>query len=320
MAIYFIQNETNKAIKIGFASDVESRRRALQTASPDRLILLGSIEGDMARERELHREFADLRLVGEWFRPSPKLMDRIRWLTRKPAVLCRREIRSVYLAGKVAGTTWRDALTGGQWSREGTSSAGAIGYDDPWWTHEDAVALPDGRTLDLTGPFWRMLGECGDGWMRGSGGLHANGQYGGDHGCYVVTNPEFLAEQIALTIDQSHLVFAWLDTRESYGTLVELGYARARATYDAANGVGGWPIVVVACPKWDRELWLAYQMAHKFIVAPTPEEAWRRLWADPAAFDSYAETDEEWAYANDDSETILRAGEKCVNAYIESAF
>lgn len=71
--IYFIQNMTSKAIKIGYSGNVKGRMRTLRTASADPLELLGAIEGNKAGEHRLHRRFAVDRLAGEWFRPSEEL-------------------------------------------------------------------------------------------------------------------------------------------------------------------------------------------------------------------------------------------------------
>jgi hypothetical protein len=75
--IYFLQNETNYAVKIGFARDVKSRIRGLRTASPDRLRLVGAIPGERADEHRLHLELARFRGVGEWFRPEPELIEAV---------------------------------------------------------------------------------------------------------------------------------------------------------------------------------------------------------------------------------------------------
>ena len=71
--VYFIQS-ADGPIKIGSASDVNARLGSLQTGSPEKLTLLGAIEGGEARERELHQQFAATRLRGEWFAPSAALL------------------------------------------------------------------------------------------------------------------------------------------------------------------------------------------------------------------------------------------------------
>lgn len=65
--IYFISaDETNK-IKIGFSNDVKNRLKQLQTSCPFELKVLLLIEGDEAKEKELHIKFKKYRVNGEWF-------------------------------------------------------------------------------------------------------------------------------------------------------------------------------------------------------------------------------------------------------------
>jgi hypothetical protein len=74
--VYFIESTGNGRIKIGFTTgDVETRRRALQTGSPEPLRVLAMIQGDEKLERRLHVRFAADRIVGEWFTPSDALVS-----------------------------------------------------------------------------------------------------------------------------------------------------------------------------------------------------------------------------------------------------
>ena len=62
-------------IKIGETDDVEGRIRALQTANPEELSLLGRIPCELHSEKSLHERFKHLRLRGEWFTPAPELLE-----------------------------------------------------------------------------------------------------------------------------------------------------------------------------------------------------------------------------------------------------
>lgn len=66
--VYLIQAE-NGLVKIGIASDVNTRFITLNIASPVKLELLFSIQRDDARQVEttLHNLFKDKRIKGEWF-------------------------------------------------------------------------------------------------------------------------------------------------------------------------------------------------------------------------------------------------------------
>lgn len=80
--IYFILNEDSQAIKIGLAKDLTKRLKALQTSSPAVLKLMKALQVNGAKEardleQSLHRQFADIRLTGEWFRAEAALLNYI---------------------------------------------------------------------------------------------------------------------------------------------------------------------------------------------------------------------------------------------------
>ncbi|MDJ0634058.1 MAG: GIY-YIG nuclease family protein [Xenococcaceae cyanobacterium MO_188.B29] len=71
--IYFIFNSDSNAVKIGRAKNVNNRLKSLQVGSPVKLQLLRIIDvkaGKEAKkgEESFHNKFANLRLLGEWFR------------------------------------------------------------------------------------------------------------------------------------------------------------------------------------------------------------------------------------------------------------
>lgn len=74
--VYFIQDQDG-FIKIGFAIDVKSRLKTLQTGSRQELRLVASIPGDERSEHELHRRFHRGHVRGEWFNPSEDLVSLI---------------------------------------------------------------------------------------------------------------------------------------------------------------------------------------------------------------------------------------------------
>jgi hypothetical protein len=51
------------------------RLSQLQTGNHERLRLLGSIDGFRKREEELHKEFEEHRLLGEWFEPVDGILS-----------------------------------------------------------------------------------------------------------------------------------------------------------------------------------------------------------------------------------------------------
>ena len=66
--IYFVYDPKRDAIKIGCAIDVNRRITALNIIHKTHLNVLGVMSGAIAQERELHRQFQNYRIRGEWFR------------------------------------------------------------------------------------------------------------------------------------------------------------------------------------------------------------------------------------------------------------
>ena len=58
MAVYFVQPESGGPIKIGIARDVARRVASMQTGNHERLLVLATMSGGAAQERELHGMFA----------------------------------------------------------------------------------------------------------------------------------------------------------------------------------------------------------------------------------------------------------------------
>jgi hypothetical protein len=83
--IYFVQR-ANSDIKIGFTDDWQSRRLTLQHKQ-GRIALLGWIEGGVAKEKELHKQFRDYRINkkhrSDWFEVNQGLLDFIQAETIK---------------------------------------------------------------------------------------------------------------------------------------------------------------------------------------------------------------------------------------------
>lgn len=73
MTIYFVTD--GSAIKIGYSATPDTRIRDLQIAHHTELKVLGCIEGEPRDEKRLHKQFAHLKVRGEWFRSDPELLD-----------------------------------------------------------------------------------------------------------------------------------------------------------------------------------------------------------------------------------------------------
>ncbi len=75
--IYFIQCPERIAVKIGVATDVDRRLKALQIGCPDKLNLIGTMNGGFTEERELHRKLRGHRIRGEWYHLNSKVWHEI---------------------------------------------------------------------------------------------------------------------------------------------------------------------------------------------------------------------------------------------------
>ena len=75
ISICFIQGEMTRRIHIGETQNLPHQRlSALQLNSPDRLKLLKVIQASKGDAAQLHQQFAENRLHGEWFYPSQPLL------------------------------------------------------------------------------------------------------------------------------------------------------------------------------------------------------------------------------------------------------
>ena len=83
--IYFFSNRRN--IKIGYTKNkIENRLKQLNTGSDSKLYCIGYMQGNMDKEKELHKQFSNerIRQNGEWFVPSDVLIDYINSHNEKP--------------------------------------------------------------------------------------------------------------------------------------------------------------------------------------------------------------------------------------------
>jgi hypothetical protein len=74
--VYFVGDRFHD-IKIGFAFDLRTRVKELQTGNPSPLLVYGYLPGGLLLERAFHRAFYVDRGIGEWFERSPRLVRTI---------------------------------------------------------------------------------------------------------------------------------------------------------------------------------------------------------------------------------------------------
>lgn len=174
----------------------------------------------------------------------------------------------LYLAGKIDKNDWRHSLLPlrGAWDH--------YAYPDtpPPWPEIKFADIP----ATYVGPYFA---GCDHGCTHGNSGHAAS-----PGGCYRdLPGRETVPARCYAAIDKCDLFIAWLDDLTAYGTLVEIGYAKARGKH-----------VVIGSPKWigraDHldDLWFAAASGRQ-IVTKTPQDLVR--WAvehytpkpDPAA-------------------------------------
>lgn len=78
--VYFVQESTPDGfIKIGFTATKMTGHRGrltmLQNGNPRRLVILATMPGSKLFELQLHHRFDSARVMNEWFRPVPELLE-----------------------------------------------------------------------------------------------------------------------------------------------------------------------------------------------------------------------------------------------------
>lgn len=79
--VYFVEDITAGAIKIGVTRWPKKRLSVLQIGTSNQLRLLATIPGDEHLESDLHARFAAYRRRGEWFDRHPELLAEIERLS-----------------------------------------------------------------------------------------------------------------------------------------------------------------------------------------------------------------------------------------------
>lgn len=129
--IYFIAPVGGGNIKIGVTKNPQRRLRDLRNYSPLPLQTLACVPGNADDECKLHRMFFSAHSHGEWFRPSPEILnfiihvnalgelpDSIKSIERHPSPLKIRgvgikrspEVRARVRAGIIAANARRNAV------------------------------------------------------------------------------------------------------------------------------------------------------------------------------------------------------------------
>jgi hypothetical protein len=161
----------------------------------------------------------------------------------RPVIFAGKTITSVYLAGKVGGSDWRSKVLADPAVFGDVHANVPLVTREGWPRVEAAIRLSDGRALAYTGPYRSFLGEHGASDAAG----HCFNFNENDS-----PTVDDLPALCAFAIRHSDLVFGWIDRTDCYGTLVEVGLARA----------DGIPIFISG-PRLFPDLWFAYALADR---------------------------------------------------------
>lgn len=212
-------------------------------------------------------------------------------------------INVVYLAGKM-NSSYRDFLIGGRYSGVNHSYFWDIVREcipkEDWESDFDWPVVP---SAIFTREGFECLGFCGPYWVPG-GNMECHGHNSGkvNHGTLETENIEdsgFLSvETVAClknkkrpsifrrckdAIKKADLWFAWIDSPDVYGTLVELGQVNQMKLEEVRNGTRG-KVIVVAFSNGLKEsirddMWFGAEAADIRILADNPHDAWVELWS-----------------------------------------
>jgi len=191
---------------------------------------------------------------------------------------CKSKVKSFYLAGKITGTSWRDEIVPG-WS-EAQSSAYANGIEDDLWLDVCSGATACGISLDYCGPWWMDV-DGGHGVASSNVGPHAygdpNANLSSDYAQrQFAEDRKSVSFNVHRAISSADMVFAWIDSLDCYGTIFEIGLARAHKK-----------VVVIGFDKafeqQASEMWLAFEGCY-CVSGACAREAWDQFW-DLVAFE-----------------------------------
>jgi very-short-patch-repair endonuclease len=172
--------------------------------------------------------------------------------------------KNVYLTGKISQNDWRHTLV------EGLGEIIVSEKDTSWPILENAIF----DCLDYVGPFFSLEGH-GAAHYDHSHGVFANLAKYDSHGC-VAGYPRraWTVNNCKEAINEADVIFAWIDDASCYGTLVELGYAKAL-------GKTIW----IAGPTRYQDLWFGYEMADELWFV---DEMDKQIYSEASAKDMLA--------------------------------
>lgn len=203
-------------------------------------------------------------------------------LRHRPVIVAGKRVRKFYLAGKITGHDWRAQIVP-EWSEENHSTtyylSGVPDSRGKLW--EVVIAISEAETgvfLDYVGPWWYDDCGCGHGSSTGTKSPHAYVSRTGDQyddaeekAVEVRMARGVVAGLVEEAVNDADMMFAWIDSDDCLGTMLELGMALAR----------GIPVVVASPASFSQdETWLVRRFADFNVTADSAGEAWTKFWAE----------------------------------------
>ena len=169
----------------------------------------------------------------------------------------------VYYAGKIDKNDWRHELYG---LRNASGDIHAFLYD-----HGDMIVSANMVTVDHLFTHYDFIEYCGPffiGCDHGCGhGENSHGQGVGEAGCLprenVAQTRQKAFNNCLEWINESDVIFAYIDDVTAYGTLVELGYAAAK----------GKDIFIAYNLKNPSDFWFSSETAQKIVYVDNIHKA-----------------------------------------------
>lgn len=152
------------------------------------------------------------------------------------------EHHSVYLAGKIEPNDWRNRFY----------RCRNIAYTDADFIADGGV-IEASESLTITGPFFM---SCDHGCYHGDGQHGVGAKNGGCSGHSFTRDEVF--KICKSQIDKAEIVVAYIDCRECYGTIAEIGYAHA---------IGKDILIFFANAELKEDMWFVDKMQRNTGVA-----------------------------------------------------
>jgi hypothetical protein len=75
MTVYIVRPGARNIVKIGHTGNIHKRIKEMQISSPERILLIATIEGGEREERQIHTRLRSERIRGEWFKLSKPVRE-----------------------------------------------------------------------------------------------------------------------------------------------------------------------------------------------------------------------------------------------------